>query len=63
VNKKGTWRISSQLDIRWNSSGRSDKILTESSMPEECRTKLEKLKSLLGIPPSDLKIEVYLEAK
>lgn len=49
---KGSWQLYSKTDSRWNHSGNSDVGML--TIPEECKEKLEELKTILGNPPDDL---------
>ncbi|MDD4761838.1 MAG: hypothetical protein PHZ25_02355 [Candidatus Pacebacteria bacterium] len=51
---EGGWSLHSDKDPRWNCSGRSD-CVGGFVMPQECKDKIEQLKSQLGEPPDDLK--------
>jgi len=53
VPKEGSWYIHSDIDPRWNASGRCY-LLFSVGMPSEVQTKLEELKKLYGEPPVDL---------
>ena len=50
--KEGTWNLHSEIDPRWNCSGRS--LCGKFIMPDECRSKQRELEQSLGDPPDDL---------
>ena len=49
---EGTWWLRSKQDPRWNCNGRTD--VGSFVMPQDCKNKLEELKTKLGEPPGDL---------
>jgi len=50
---EGSWWIQSKKDSRWDCSGRSA-CVGGFVIPQECKDKIEELKTQLGEPPDDL---------
>lgn len=56
--KPGSWYLYSEIDPRWDATGRCEDLVVTAGMPKECREKLEDLKQKLGDQPEDLEYGV-----